>query len=450
MPRSFWIDSRGCAKNQVDAEILSAVLEAAGWAATDAPEDADVLIVNSCGFIESAKRESIEALISLKEEFPGKRTVMAGCLSQRYTAELSSSRSEADGLLGNGDLSAAPAFLEAVLRGERPALRPARAAPPSGLCRARLLSPPGSAYLKVSEGCSNRCAYCAIPLIRGPLVSRENESVAEEAAALEARGIREIVLVGQDLGAFASDSGKKGAGSLPALLRAVLGATSRAWIRALYIHPAHFPDELLEIARDEPRFLPYFDIPFQHASAPVLERMGRGSNPDAMLTLVEGIRSALPDAVIRSTFLMGFPGETDADVQVLEAFLREARLDWAGFFAYSREEGTPAADFRDRVPKRTAAARVKHLQGIQETISAERMGRFSGRELDVLMEEIIRPAEDPEGPLSLGRAYLQAPEVDGLTVISGPCPPPGRMARCRIIGPAGLDLDAVCLQAEDR
>jgi ribosomal protein S12 methylthiotransferase len=443
---SFWIDSRGCAKNQVDAEVLSSLLEGSGWTRADNPEDAALLIVNSCGFIESAKRESIDALLSLRREFPDKRIVMAGCLSERYGEELAASLGEADAVVGNGDLGALPGFLRGVAEsaprreGAPPVIRPGRAAPRSGADRRKLLSLPGSAYLKVSEGCSNHCAYCAIPLIRGEQRSRGIASVAEEAAALEKRGIKEIVLVGQDLGAFGSDAAD-GAG-LPSLVEAALAATSSAWIRVLYIHPSHFPREILDIAAAEPRFLPYFDIPFQHASAPVLARMRRKGGAEEALALVSAIRSALPDAIIRSTFLLGFPGEDASDLSALEGFLKEARLDWAGFFAYSREEGTAAASLPGRIGKREAEKRAARFRALQDGISTERMGRFAGRLLDVLVEERIRDENDEGDALSLGRAYLQAPEVDGLTVISGDAPPPGEFVRCRILGAAGIDLDA--------
>jgi ribosomal protein S12 methylthiotransferase len=443
---SFWIDSRGCAKNQVDAEILSSLLEGSGWIRAEGPEEAALLIVNSCGFIESAKRESIDALISLRREFPDKRVVMAGCLSERYGEELASSLEEADAVVGNGDLEALPAFLRGIAessprRGGRAAvLRPDRAEPRSGADRRKLLSLPGSAYLKVSEGCSNRCSYCAIPIIRGEQRSRPLASIAEEAGALERRGIKEIVLVGQDLGAFGSDAAL-GEG-LAALVKAVLAATSTAWIRVLYIHPSHFPREILDIAGAQPRFLPYFDIPFQHVSASVLARMKRKGGREEALALVSSIREALPDAIIRSTFLLGFPGEDAADLGALESFLEEARLDWAGFFAYSREEGTQAASLPGRIGKREAERRAARFRVLQDGISSERMGKFSGRTLDVLVEERIRDASEEGDALSLGRAYLQAPEVDGLTVISGEAPGPGEIVRCRILGAAGIDLDA--------
>ncbi len=446
---SFWLDPHGCAKNQVDAEILISLLEDSGWSMTEGPEGADLLIVNSCGFIESAKRESIEALISLKREFPDKRVVMAGCLSERYADDLAQSLEEADGLLGNGDLSAAPAFLRGILDagGKKrrsgspvPSLRPERAAPCSGAVRRELLSLPGSAFLKVAEGCSNRCSYCAIPLIRGDLRSRSASSVAEEAAALERRGIKEIVLVGQDLGAWGSDATNRE--RLPELAESVLGATSSAWIRILYVHPDHFPERILEVAAANPRLLPYFDVPFQHASPRVLERMRRRGDTDANLALVESIRAALPDAVIRSTFLLGFPGEEEEDLDALERFISEARLDWAGFFAYSREEGTDASSMKGRVSKREAERRAERFRALQDSISRERMTRFAGRELDVLVEERVSEATEDEEALSLGRAFLQAPEVDGLTVITGDAPAPGNLVRCKILGAAGIDLDA--------
>lgn len=443
MALRYWVDSYGCAKNQVDAENLMAVLDAAGYLCADGPDSADLIIVNSCGFIESAKKESIQAVISHKESRPSKRVVLAGCLAERYAGELAESLTEADAIFGNGDLSRAPELLARLEAGERPVLKPERVGEASGKARPRLLSPPRSAYLKITEGCSNRCAFCAIPLIRGDLRSRGIESIAQEAAALEERGILEINLVGQDLGSFGAEAG--GPCLLPEAIEAILASTGKAWIRALYIHPDHFPKALLDLARRESRFLPYFDIPFQHGSAPILKAMGRKKSPEEYRGLVADIRSALPQAIIRSSFMTGFPGETDEDFSALRAFLEGADLDWAGFFSYSREEGTAAAAMKGRVSKRLALQRKKELEAIQEAITSTRMEAFVGKELDVLVEEIVEGADEDEGAFALGRAYLQAPEVDGLTVIAGSTAQPGDLLRCRILRAAGYDLSAISL-----
>jgi ribosomal protein S12 methylthiotransferase len=441
MKPGFWIDPHGCAKNDVDAENLIALLERSGFPRAASAEGADIVIVNSCGFIESAKRESIEAVIALKQSYPGKKIVLAGCLAQRYSGELSESLPEADGIFGNGDLAAAADFLETVAGGERRISVPDRVPQLSGADRSHFLSSPGSAYLKPTEGCSNRCSYCAIPLIRGDLDSRPLEEILAEAAVLESRGVSEINLVGQDLGAFGRD--RYGQPRLPELLSGLLDATKEVRFRVLYVHPDHFPLGILPLMAAQPRILPYLDLPFQHASPSILKAMNRSGSAEAYLGLVASIRAALPEAVIRTSFLVGFPGETEADFDILLDFIERARIDWAGFFAYSREDGTPAALLKGRVPKKTITERIERAQAAQQAVSEERLDRFIGRELEVLIEERIAAANEPDGPLSLGRAYLQAPDVDGLTVVSGLDCAPGDIVACKMASRAGLDLSGV-------
>ncbi len=424
-PRTFHVESLGCAKNQVDAEVMIAALERGGWTFADAPEDAAVLIVNTCGFIDAARRESIETGLSLRARFPDRRLYLVGCLTERYPGELAAEMPEIDGFLGNRD----PAGIVELVEGRLPtSMAPPHPAPR----RARLLSYPGSAYLKVAEGCANRCSYCAIPLIRGDLVSRPRAEVVDEARGLLAAGTRELVLIAQDLGSYGRD---RGTAELPSLLADLAALPGDFWVRLLYVHPDHFPGEILAIMRDDPRILPYFDVPFQHASPSILAAMGRKPDPDANLRLVERIRAALPGAVLRSTFLLGFPGETDRDAEMLARFQEEAALDWVGAFTYSREEGTRAHDLPGRVTRKIADARRSALEERQVPITWRRLDRHLGVEMDVLVEERVE-GED----LSLGRAYLQAPDVDGLTVVRAACAP-GTVVRVRIGRRNGFDLE---------
>ena len=428
-PRTFHIENLGCAKNQVDAEVMIAALERAGWTFAGAPEDAEVLIVNTCGFIDAARRESIETVFALRARFPGRRLFLAGCLTERYAGELAAEMPEVDGFIGNRDPSRIVDLVEGrVPRGPAPAGEPPRAAPR----RARRLSYPGSAYLKVAEGCANRCSYCAIPLIRGDLASRPRADVVDEARGLLDSGVHELVLIAQDLGSYGLD---RGAAELPALLADLSALTGRFWVRLLYVHPDHFPRDVLPIMRDDPRFLPYLDVPFQHASPAILAAMGRKADPEANLRLVERIRAALPGAVLRSTFLVGFPGETDRDAELLARFQEEAALDWVGVFTFSREEGTRAHGLPGRVPRRTADARRAALEERQVPITWRRLDRHLGVALDVLVEEPVAGEE-----LSLGRAYLQAPDVDGLTVVRAACTP-GTLVRVSIDRRNGFDLE---------
>jgi ribosomal protein S12 methylthiotransferase len=447
----FYLDQHGCAKNQVDAEEIIVRLEDAGHVEVPSAEDADLVIVNSCGFIESAKKESIDAVIGWKEAWPAKKVLLAGCLAQRYATELAADLPEADGIVGNADLAAVALAVEELAAGSRPVIVPETASSIGTVRRRRLLDWPGTAHVKITEGCSNNCTFCAIPLIRGRLRSRPVADIVSECADLIARGIHELVLVGQDLGSFGKD--RSGRQELAELLAALSSLGGRFRVRVMYIHPDNFPRDILPLMAADPRLLPYFDLPFQHASPAVLRRMNRHGSAEGYLGIISEIRSLLPDAVLRSTFLLGFPGESDEDFALLRGFQEAARLDWLGSFSYSREEGTPAAAMKGRVPKKAVEVRRKAVEEAQVRITREALGRFVGRELEVLVEEPLEAApsaapgvaEDDGGlegeAFTLARAWLQAPDVDGLVVIGGSFAP-GTLLRVRVRGVAGVDLDA--------
>jgi ribosomal protein S12 methylthiotransferase len=437
----YYLDPFGCVKNQVDAETMMAVLNRAGWEQSGDSSDADLIIVNSCGFIESAKQESINAVLAYRRAYPGKKILLAGCLAQRYAPELAESLTEADGFFGNSDLSLTARAASRVMGGGPVPREPAPPVPAAG--ERPLLSLPGSAYVKIAEGCNNRCSFCAIPGIRGPLRSRTLPDILAECRRLLDRGVVELCLIGQDLGSFGADlppsSGGSGTGRLPELLEALSGLEGRFWVRLLYMHPDKFPLPILDIIRRDGRILPYFDIPFQHGSARVLRAMNRRGARESYLDLIAAIRSALPDATIRSTFLTGFPGETGEDFEALLDFQAQARLDWAGAFVYSREEGTPAYTMKNRVPRRTAEERKRLIEERQIPITEERMNRFIGRTEDILVEEKI----NGEDNLYLGRLVCQAPDVDGAAVIRAyDALEPGVFVRGRIRARAGFDLEA--------
>lgn len=448
----YYLDPHGCAKNQVDAENMMAALDAAGWSSVDDPASADLCIVNTCGFIESAKKESLDAVFSLRAAYPSARILMAGCLAQRYAAELKDELPEVDAFFGNADLSLTVQAAEAAVNGTRRAILPevdaSGAADFSSCTDARpLLSLPGSAYLKITEGCDNCCTYCAIPLIRGNLRSRPIDSIVAEARGLLARGVKELCLIGQDLGSYGIDwDSSKGAspdseGRLNDLLTALSAVDGDFWIRLLYIHPDRFPRSILATCARDGRILPYFDLPFQHASGRVLRAMNRRGDGEIYLKLIGDIRAALPEATIRSTFLVGFPGETEEDFEVLLDFQRKARIDWLGAFTYSREEGTPAYAMRGRVAKKIAETRKRRVEETQVPITEERVERLVGKEARVLIEEAV----EGEDGLYLGRVASQAPEVDGATVVSSSSPlAVGRFVDARVFRRAGFDLDAAC------
>jgi ribosomal protein S12 methylthiotransferase len=449
----YFLDPFGCVKNQVDAETMMAHLNGSGWVSAEEPGEADLIIVNSCGFIESAKQESINAVLGWRKLYPDKKILLAGCLSRRYEADLAESLPEADILFGGGDLSrisqAAGRALgrePGALSGEPPPAESA-ATGPGGVSalsataisgKRPLLSLPGSAYVKISEGCDNRCSFCAIPLIRGPLACRSVPDILAECRDLLCRGVREINLIGQDTGSYKAPGDALGA-ALPDLLEALSALEGRFWVRLLYIHPDNFPPAILDTMSRDSRFLPYFDIPFQHGSAKILAAMNRRGNAETYLGLLESIRRRLPDAVIRSTLMTGFPGETEEDFAALLDFQEKARLDWLGCFAWSREEGTAAYAMKKRVPKKIAAARKRLVEERQIPITEKNMDRFTGADCTALVEEKI---EGEEG-LYLGRLPCQAPEVDGAAVIRcGDERPlePGTFVKGRVFARTGFDL----------
>ncbi|MDR0878194.1 MAG: 30S ribosomal protein S12 methylthiotransferase RimO [Treponema sp.] len=449
------MDPFGCVKNQVDAENMMASLNGAGWVSAEDAGDADIIIINSCGFIESAKQESINAVLSWKKMYPEKKILLAGCLAQRYAKELAESLPESDGLFGNtnpgGIVEAAAALTDANTKYDTcshtfhpPPNQRFDSTLPGTTGQRPLLSLPGSAYVKIAEGCNNRCTFCSIPLIRGGLRSRPIPEILAECRELLDRGIKELCLIGQDIGSYGRDfSGDESVlqGSLlPHLLGALSGFKGDFWVRLLYIHPDNFPLPILDIMQHDKRFLPYFDLPFQHGSEKILKLMSRRGNVESCLSLIEKIRARLPDAVIRSTFLLGFPGETDEDFAALLDFQEKAQLDWLGCFTYSREEDTPAYAMKAQVPKKIAAERKRIIEERQVSITEKRMDRFVGREFDVLVEEAV----DEEDGLYLGRLYCQAPEVDGAAVITAAQSSkitPGVFVRGKVTGRAGFDLE---------
>jgi ribosomal protein S12 methylthiotransferase len=443
----YFLDPFGCVKNQVDAENMMSHLNKAGWENVPEAEDAELIIVNSCGFIESAKQESINAVLEWRKLYPSKKILLAGCLAQRYAKELAESMPEADGFFGVDNLAQITQTAASLVNaktvniphnvnshnGDRP-----------------LLSLPGSAYVKINEGCNNHCSFCAIPLIRGSLVSRTIPDILEECNSLLNRGIKEICIIGQDIGSFGADA--ENAAKLPELLEAISSLKGHFWVRLLYIHPDHFPLKILDLMEKDSRFLPYFDIPFQHASSKILNAMNRHGNAEKYLALLKTIRAKLPNAVIRSTFLLGFPDETDEDFAQLLDFQQKANLDWLGCFVYSREEGTAAYSMKGRISAKTAKERKQIIEERQIPITEKNMDRFVNQNMDVLAEEQIAANEtdtEENETLWLGRLYCQAPDIDGTAVIvkseaSEKNPQLGNFAKCKIIARHGFDLEVIC------
>lgn len=441
--KKIYIESLGCAKNQVDSEVLLTIAKEKGYVRVTEAKDADLIFVNTCGFIESAKEESINTFFALKGAYPDAKIVLGGCLAQRYAEELE--LEEADAIFGNRDLAAFSDVMDSLDKGDdQIVLKPEYPDPDREKDeREEYLSMPRSCYLKISEGCDHRCSYCAIPIIRGGLRSRSEDRIIDEARDLIRKGFFEINLIAQDLGAYGTDF--DGKSHFCDLLTKLASLEGDFRLRLLYIHPDTFPEELISIVKNSEKIIPYFDIPFQHSSERVLRKMRRFGNTEKYLALINRIRSEIPEAVIRTTLMLGFPGEEREDFDELLSFVRQARFDWMGSFLYSREEDTPAFDMRDEKAHEKAvkrAARWKNeLEELQSAITEERLQGFVGKKYTALVEENIQ-GED----LSIARIYSQAPEVDGLTVIMGEGIAPGDVVEVGIRAVRGVDLEAVLIR----
>lgn len=440
-PRLFSIENLGCAKNQVDAEIMGNRLVDRGWTWAADHASADVILVNTCGFIEPAKQESIDTTLDLTARFPHARIVMTGCLAQRYAPDLAAGLPELAGVFGNRAPERVDELVTRLDDAAEPVVWRPRASSESSSgarpARRMRLSPPGSVYLKIAEGCDHRCSFCAIPAIRGGLRVRRDADILQEFDELLEDGVVEFNLVAQDLAAWRGDDGA----DLVWLLHRMLERSGRFWIRLLYLYPDTFPSEVLPVAAADSRVVPYFDLSFQHAAPGILRRMGRPGDAAGYLALIRDIRRQLPDVALRSSFIVGFPGETEDDLEALAAFLTAARLEWGGVFAYSREDGTPAARFSDPPPdEKTVARRRDRIQELQSAITTDRLRRFVGRRLTALVEE---PFVDGDLDVAIGRLPQQAPDVDGVVVIHGAARvPAGRLVAVEITDVTGVDLQA--------
>ena len=340
----------GCEKNTVNTEKMIATTLGAGYNLVTDLDKTQVAVINTCGFIESAKQEAIETIfevVQLKNEGKIERIIVAGCLVQRYQAEIAEEIPEVDGFLGVGSFQRIGEAIDAVLRGERILwCDPTENLQLEG--ERVLTTPPETAYLKIADGCNNRCAYCCIPAIRGKYQSRTIENVLHEARSLAAQGCKELILIAQDTTNYGVDLyGEK---KLPALLREIVKIEGLEWVRLLYLYPDKITDELVEIMATEPKLLPYIEMPIQHGVGSVLKRMNRPGDTESLLRTLKTLRDKIPNVVLRTTLIVGFPGETEEEFEALCRFVREAKFDKLGVFCYSREEGTPAYEMEDQIP----------------------------------------------------------------------------------------------------
>ncbi len=436
----------GCAKNSVDAEVMAGLLAEAGYEIVTRGR-ADVGVVNTCGFIRDAKEESVgEILAMAREKARGRirRLVVAGCLAGRYRADLPGALPEVDLFLGPGDIPAMPDLIGQMLRdaAERSSAGPPAALPDGAYRRRRRENAAPSAYLKILEGCDHRCAYCTIPSIRGPLASRDRDSLLAEVRSLVRDGAREINLVGQDITSFGADRG--GTPGLVPLVRAICAIPETRWVRLLYLYPTGIDDALIDLLAAEPKVCRYLDIPVQHADADILRKMGRRYGPGDIMELIARLRARVPGIFLRTSLIVGFPGETARAFDRLLRFVHEARWDYLGVFPYSREEGTPAYAMRPQVSEAVKRERARKVQDAQADILAARNAAMAGREIEVLVEEA------PARGRALGRHAGQAPEVDGNVLLSGYGGAAGRFLRARVTGAREWDLLAAAMDGPSR
>ncbi len=426
-PARFYIETLGCPKNAVDTEKVTGSLLADGFAPSAEPEDADLVVVNTCAFIEAAREESIEAILDLAERRrPGARLVVTGCLAERAGEELRRALPEVDAVVGFArEADLAPVAFRRPTRGVQDLLELPRPAPRAPW-----------AYVKVAEGCDRTCAFCAIPSFRGRQRSRPFDAIEREARTLVEGGVVELVLVAQDLASYGRDAGEPGA--LVPLLRRLdaLAPSGLARIRLLYLYPSEVRDPLVRTVLDLPTAVPYFDLSLQHASRPLLRRMRRPGDGARYLETIRSIRAREPDAAFRSSFLVGFPGETEEDHDTLLRFLGDAALDWAGFFAFSPEPGTPAAGMPDPVTEELVAERLRECSEVQDPLTAAGRDALVGRQVDVLVDTV-----DHEGRAT-GRTHREAPEIDGVVHLGRGTHAPGTIMRARVVDATGTDLVA--------
>jgi ribosomal protein S12 methylthiotransferase len=451
--------SLGCPKNLVDSEVMMGLLDRAGARLTNHPEEAEILIVNTCSFIDTAKQESIDTILEMaryKTTGKAKKLIVAGCLVERYRDEIRQSIPEVDAVVGTGELEAileaaglAPTMASpfTILKGRSQtahATAQKRKNPEGGRAEGNrreqqgrfsrdswegaahslpsylydettprlLTTPSSSAYIKIAEGCDHPCAFCVIPNLRGKFRSRRIESVVAEARQLVAQGVREITLIGQDTTCYGEDLGLKD--GLAQLLDAVAGIEGLRWLRFLYAYPNRVSTRLIETIAKHDNICKYLDVPLQHASTQVLKRMKRGGSAKIFLKTLAKVRAAIPGIALRTSIIVGFPGESLRDFEILEAFIKEAKFDWLGVFNYSDEEGSAAFALDDKIPKRTIESRKRRLMKLQQSISKHAKQQWVGREMVLLAE-----GDSEETPLLWeGRTQVHAPEIDGKVYIN--------------------------------
>ena len=412
--------SLGCAKNLVDSEVMIGKLGAAGWELVPDANDADAIVVNTCAFIDPAKAESTDVILEhAQRKRPGQQLIVAGCLSQRFGAELQSLIPEIDGVVGTGAYAGIVELLEDAKAGMKPVRLDFEPEPEHDFLPRLITTPSATAYLKIAEGCDHPCTFCIIPQLRGAFRSRSEESIMMEARALAGAGTKELILIAQDTSMYGRDRGAR-RGGLAALLKQLNAIEELEWIRLLYLYPATVDSELIDAMASLEKVCTYMDMPLQHAHPEMLRAMKRPSNGERNLEIIDEFRRRIPGVTMRSTFIVGFPGETDEHVAYLEAFLEKAQLDRVGFFTYSQEEGTPGGEMPNQIPEREKRRRLVRLREAQRLASEKARATRFGSTVRVLVEERRRLRRtDPIAvalgsvDVTVGRSMGEAPGVDG-------------------------------------
>jgi ribosomal protein S12 methylthiotransferase len=450
-PKTFHLVSLGCAKNSVDSDSMAQLLTRSGYRALETPEGAEVLIVNTCGFIGPAKEESLRVLGDLAaHKRKGQTLIAAGCLTQRYGAEVCQQVPGIDGILGTRRWMDIVEVVQGLREGAHPEplyhLPRVETVGSDERQTLRAAVQGASAYLKIADGCRHPCAFCAIPLIKGTAVSRPPEAILAEARVLQEQGVREIVLIAQDTTDYGHDLGMKD--GLAQLLTSMATAAPEVnWLRIMYAYPGLVTEQLIEVMAGHPQILPYLDMPLQHAHPATLRRMRRPANVEWVHKTLAKMRAAMPDLAIRTTFIVGYPGETDEEFETLLDFIQEVRFDRVGAFQFSFEPGTSSEPLGDPVPAELKQERWERLMALQQGISLQKNQVLVGKRLDVLVEgqgEVKgkRKKGGSGEKISLGRSFRDAPEIDGMVIVEGDLPV-GEISAVRVTGAMPYDLSAV-------
>ena len=422
--------SLGCSKNLVDSEHYLGILsKRKGMELTSEIPEADIVIVNTCGFIGDAKEESIQTILEVsefKETGNLKKIIVAGCLAQKYSEEILKELPEVDAVIGTGDVDKIEKVVDEILAGKKAVETKNMTFLANANTDRVLTTAPHTAYLKISEGCNRACTYCIIPQMRGRLRSRSIEDIVEEAKRLVASGVREINLLAQETTEYGIDL--YGDKKLAALMKELCKIEGLKWLRTYYMHPEYVTDELIEVMKSEDKICKYFDVPIQHVSDNILRNMARAKNGEQVKSVLNRIRKAIPDATIRTTLIVGFPGETEENFQELKEYVREFEFDYAGVFKYSREEDTVAYNLPDQVPEEIKERRYAELVNLQSEIAERKNRRFLGQELEVMIDGVSSESEY----LLEGRTRGQALEIDGKVLTTDGTARPGEIVKVKV------------------